>query len=557
MRTWSTLVVTLALVGLVGCGKNNESACSSASDCAGDQVCEDGVCQAPPEDSCSDDFDCRSNERCVANRCEVRVEPDMGAGDVSNNDNNNVPDAGEDASGGDDVNFDNIPPEVVEVTPADGTIDVTPDTAVTVEFNEAMRAATINLQSIEIRDPANNAVPADVTYDEESFTATITPTAVLRQATPYRVVVTTRVRDEAFNEIANEHETKFYTIYEEPAELRTLAETWAPHIYQSLGETTGGGPNADIPTTVNFDSNFKARDNKGKAVLASTKTTATVHYNVVESQTHYFITYSMYYPVRTLSDSQHEHDFAGAVLVIDKATDKLILVDGTKVQPGVDTVLGFKPDDSTVAGPAVAQFETFPASAMEDGTHYPMFITAGEHETCNWVVEGNPPVCLHNASEFPGGDDMGVVLKPGANGQKWEDATTNQDTGLLELTYELVPLSSTLWVRRTDVGTEQLWEQTAAYDPSGTDRPAVTSGGSPVMLPNKLVSDDETSFGKPPFQWLRTSTESNGGQWLIDPTYLLLNRYDIEEPWSQEYCYNIFLDIDLRGDANTPECEGS
>jgi hypothetical protein len=426
--------------------------------------------------------------------------------------------------------------------------DVALDSTVTVEFNEAMRATTINVQSIEIRNPANERVLADVSYDEATMTATLTPQAPLRQATPFRIVVTQFVRDEAGNELAEEYESRFYTTYEEPAEITEIAETWAPYIYQEIGNTDGGGPNADIPTTVDFDSNLKARDNLSKAKLNSTNTTASVYYNVVESQTHYFITYSMYYPARTTEDAEFEHDFTGMVLVVDRETDTLLFAEGVRVQQGEDVAFGFTENASGVSGTLPQEWGFDAASTLEDETHLPMYIVAGIHDACLFPIAGSPPYCTHNAGEF---SDSGVLLKPGDQGQTYDDAMMNADD-MLEMTYELIPLPATLWTRRTDIGSEELWQQTLAYTPIGEDRPATTTGGVSIILPNRLFSDDDTTYGKPPFQFLRTSTESNGGQWLIDPAYLLLNRYDIGDlTWSQEYCFNVFLDVNQREEAGT------
>lgn len=546
MRYWSVLLVTMALccVSCANCGSENAT-CGTADDCAEGQICEDGVCQEPEENFCEGDPDCPGGFVCIANQCERRDEIDMSDGnnEVDMSDNNRV-------DMGSDMEFDNIPPEVVAVSPEDATTDVALDTSVTVEFSEPMRATTINVQSIEIRNPANERVPADVTYDEATMTATLTPQAPLRQATPFRLVATQFVRDEAGNELVEEFESRFYTTYEEPTGITEVAETWAPYIYQNIQNTDGGGPNADIPTRVDFDSNLKARDNKSKAKLNSTKTDATVYYSVIESKTHYFITYSMYYPVRTTLDNEFEHDFTGMVIVVDKATDTLALAEGVRVQEGEDVALGFIPNGSEISG-TLPQEWGFDANLIEDGTHFPMFVTSGVHEACMFPIEGTVPYCLHNDGEFP---DTGVLLKPGDTGQTYDDRDTNTDPE--EMTYELVPLPATLWTRRTDVGSEELWQQTIAYTPIGQDRPAMTTGGWPIILPNRLFSDDDKSFGKPPFQFLRTSTESNGGQWLIDPAYLLLNRYTVGQlDWSNEYCFNVFLDLNLRGDAANPECD--
>lgn len=558
MKTWSKWAVLLALVLSAACGKKDDgAACTVAADCSDGEICTSGTCSAPNNannennQECVGTPDCPGGFMCVANMCE-QIPLDMG------DNNNNGMDMGS-PNNGDDMNFDNIPPEVVSVMPADQSVDVALDSDVTVVFNEALRETSVNIQSIEIRDPANNAIPADITLDNTTFTVTLSPQAPLRQATPYRLVVTVFVRDAADNALAQEFESKFYTEYPEPTGIRAVAERWAPHIYQGIGDTSGGNVNVDLPTTVDFDGNQKARDNKSGARLNTTRNTAAVYYSVVESKTHYFITYSMYYPLRLVGQDDFEHDFTGAVMVVDKASDMLVLVDGVKVQPGADTNIGFTPSGSPVTGTGQPQqLDGFDVGALEDGTHYPMFVPAGEHEACAFPIDGNPPVCLHNGGEFPGD---GVLLKPGDVGQEYDDAVMPANplypaTPYLEMTYELVPLPSTLWVRRTDIGTELLWQQTQFYTPSGEDRPEVTSGGAQIVVPTFLFSDDGTTYGKPPFQWLRTSTENNAGQWLFDPAYLLLNKYDFGMgEWSQEYCFNVFFDVNLRGDAANPECE--
>lgn len=554
MRMLSMWVVVLVVLLAASCGKKSPQDCSADTECGDGEVCTAaGVCRSADdpnnEPECNGDPDCPGGFECIANMCE-QISLDMGAP-------NNGVDMGS-PNNGDDMSFDNIPPEVVSVTPEDLTTDVDLDAAVTIVFSEALRATSVNIQSIELRDPANGVVTADLSYDDATFTVTVTPQAPLRQATPYRLVVTTFVRDAADNALAEQHESKFYTTYPEPTGVRAVAERWAPHIYQAIGDTTGGNPNVDLPTTVDFDGNLRARDNKSRARLNSTRNTAAVYYNVLETKTHYFVVYALYYPLRLTEQGDYEHDFAGAVLVVDKATDALVLVDGVKVQTGADTNLGFKPSTSSVNGVgAPQQFDEFDAAALEDGTHYPMFVPAGEHEACAFPVDGNVPYCLHNGGEFPG---AGVWLKPG-QGQRYADAVDavdplypNDGNTYQEMTYELVPLPSTLWVRRTDVGSELLYQATQIYSPSGEDRPSMTSGGAPIVLPTLLVSDDDTTYGKPPFLWLRTSTQNNHGQWLLDPAYLLLNKYDFGEPWSQEYCYNVFFDVNLRGNAAHPEC---
>ena len=309
-----------------------------------------------------------------------------------------------------------------------------------------------------------------------------------------------------------------------------------------------------MPTNIDFDGNWKARDNKAASLNANTRTKAHVYYSVVESKTHYFITYALYYPIRRDKNLQenYEHDFTGMVAVVDKATQSLKLVEGVKVDDGADTALGFKPASSDVADTGQPQnIWTFVDGDLEE-KHFPLFIPSGIHEGCHWKVEGPtlPAVCRHNSGEFSEGPTAGVVMRHGT-AQAYSEAVMADSQ--LTMTYELRPLA-TLWARRSDVHNEGLWETISAYDPIDDRAKKYPGTEEPVIWPNRLVTDDANSFGKPPFAWLKLSGKSNQGQWLFDPAYLLTVRYNFGTSFSNEYCYNLFLGIN---DRSTAECQAA
>jgi hypothetical protein len=103
---------------------------------------------------------------------------------------------------------DTTPPAVTSVTPASGTSGVSSGTNVTATFSEAMDATTINTNSFELRDPANNLVAAAITYDVATRTVTLDPTANLTATTTYTATVKggvtdPRVKDQAGNALAS------------------------------------------------------------------------------------------------------------------------------------------------------------------------------------------------------------------------------------------------------------------------------------------------------------------------------------------------------------------
>ena len=85
---------------------------------------------------------------------------------------------------------DTTAPTVVSKAPAAGATGVSIATTVTATFSEAIAAATVNTGTFELRNAANALVPAAVTYDIGTKTATLTPYAALAAD----AVFTARVR---------------------------------------------------------------------------------------------------------------------------------------------------------------------------------------------------------------------------------------------------------------------------------------------------------------------------------------------------------------------------
>ena len=96
---------------------------------------------------------------------------------------------------------DTTAPRVTGTTPADGATEVSHQlAAVTITFDQAMDPATINPGSIVLVDGVS--VPAAVTYDGPSMTATFAPSGNLDFARVYTIVVTTAATDTAGNAFA-------------------------------------------------------------------------------------------------------------------------------------------------------------------------------------------------------------------------------------------------------------------------------------------------------------------------------------------------------------------
>lgn len=84
---------------------------------------------------------------------------------------------------------DTTPPTVTATSPASGASGISTGAAVTATFSEAIDASTVSGSTFELRNAASALVPATVTYNAATRTATLTPTTALTMLTTYTVTV--------------------------------------------------------------------------------------------------------------------------------------------------------------------------------------------------------------------------------------------------------------------------------------------------------------------------------------------------------------------------------
>jgi fibronectin type 3 domain-containing protein len=109
---------------------------------------------------------------------------------------------------------DTAPPTVTAKTPTNGTGGHNIGTAATATFSEVMRASSITGDTFTLTDPGGAAIPATVTYDKPTNTATLTPQAALDYGVTYRATVKGGVggaTDLAGNPLANDVTWTFAT----------------------------------------------------------------------------------------------------------------------------------------------------------------------------------------------------------------------------------------------------------------------------------------------------------------------------------------------------------
>src|SRR5436190_2078868 len=146
-------------------------------------------------------------------------------------------------------------PTVTSVIPANEATGVNVGSDIKATFSEAVDISTVNSATFEVRDPANNLVPAAITYDGSTNTAILNPTNDFSSSTLYTAKVmggATGIKDVAGNQLASDF-TWTFTTTAAPKEGECPCTIW------SDSTTPNGNPavtdNTPIEVGVKFRSN--------------------------------------------------------------------------------------------------------------------------------------------------------------------------------------------------------------------------------------------------------------------------------------------------------------
>ena len=112
---------------------------------------------------------------------------------------------------------DKTAPVVTATVPGSGQLGVSISTAITATFSESLDPQSVSADTFTLHTPSGLLVPATVTYDDATLTATLVPTAPLEYATAYTAllqgtVIEPRITDAAGNPLETDHTWSFTTV---------------------------------------------------------------------------------------------------------------------------------------------------------------------------------------------------------------------------------------------------------------------------------------------------------------------------------------------------------
>ncbi|MFD3911819.1 hypothetical protein [Streptomyces sp. NPDC058603] len=220
-----------------------------------------------------------------------------------------------------------------------------------------------------------------------------------------------------------------------------LAYRWAPLHYQ---DTSSKYYSADYLAPVNYDGDWNTLNNWENLDANTSRLTGTAYYSVVETETHWYITYAFFHP-RDWKDYplnlfSHENDMEGQLEVVRKDGSEYGALQAV-VTLAHDNFYSYTPPGSPFTDGRESIDGTVIMQAYDGAAHPTSFQEARGHGAYAW-----------NGADFPGGD--GIVFKPSRGAGSVPTGGNDRDAryGLTDLT-----ASDSLWGRRNNSETYAGW----------------------------------------------------------------------------------------------------
>jgi hypothetical protein len=466
-----------------------------------------------------------------------------------------APDAGDDvapdtvADTGDDVEADPdvdivYPPLELTPNPEDGATFVPLDSSFTVAFNQPMNSLRFIVSNVTLTEFEGEDLPLLLNYDSDTTTLTATTdpeSALLRPVTPYELRLNDVIASLSGEELGDDYLVEFSTTgYAGRGFHRQLAEAYAPVVYQQVEELT-----IDTFTRIDFDGDLNPANNLESTTGAGY---GYAYFDLAETVSHYFLTYLYYYPgSHPRRGVTYEHDVVMAQLVVQKRDDDpfgRIRAFSTFYHENLNVwLLESYPDGEGVSGGDEGTDGRLTAALLEGGRRPSLFVESGRHAVClpNESTLAGPCAPSGGATAPFEEETIGLVYRVSEAALRYGDAA---DT---ELTYSLRNFVEEFWaLRNRTSGPDAVFGGGYNYSPPAVSDEELRPGEGEVF-PTALNSDDATgSFGDLPFIYNATGDREDEGVWFADPAWGALEIFNFSESFSVEYCFNPYLNIDVR-----------
>ncbi|HET9269837.1 MAG TPA: hypothetical protein VFO31_16785 [Vicinamibacterales bacterium] len=309
------------------------------------------------------------------------------------------------------------------------------------------------------------------------------------------------------------------------ANHRRLAEHYAPVVFQESRSTV-----LDFITRFDYDGDWKGDNNWRNAYLFDL--TGHVYYSVIESTSHYFITYAFYHPRDYTArpyegfapKTEHENDMEGCTITIEKdgtPFGKVVLLETL----AHDVFFKYENRDNRKVSAGGSKIDG--AIQFVDGRPA-VYVEAEGHG-----VKSPSRLQMASRNNFPGivYRYTGTASVPGSNRDP-------------NATYDLVAIEDTLWAHRFDVGSTFCCADSYAMN-----------GGTTASVGSAFNGPIGGCAAKPPWGWDQANDKISKGDWFRDPLKAYPTQLRIQN-FTGSYVHNPYLESDGRN-AGQPCAEST
>lgn len=313
--------------------------------------------------------------------------------------------------------------------------------------------------------------------------------------------------------------------------LTPIALRYAPYIYHA---TDKRGGRQDIISNIDFDGDFVGNNNWEN--FERFKLKPTVYYAVLETETHYFISYHLFHPRDWSSfplwlNDTHENDGENMQVVVCKSHERVVLL---WTQAHYKSRL-YAREGSGIEGSAVRVAGDFQAMDSEgiphvEGRHAAIFVESQGHGIYG-TLDPHSDVILNGEGRYRFGGGSGILFRPGRDGEAVEEPW---QTNSGEVPYQLDSITVKLWPslkNGTLTGDGRLLDGSYEYRDELVEVPEVPRYYDANRFSGPLGRDRGIS----PFALDFSFRKGTLGALFFNPARRYAEQLRITGPWSRRY----------------------
>jgi hypothetical protein len=313
--------------------------------------------------------------------------------------------------------------------------------------------------------------------------------------------------------------------------LTTIVQQYSPFVYAATDPRSG---RQDIISNVDFDGDLVGNNNWENFDRFELR--PTVYYAILETETHYFVSYHLFHPrdwnhfTFWLNDT-HENDGENFQIVVRKSDGRVVVL---WTQAHYRSSVYTAPDSGIESGSTRidGEFQTVDTNGVPDanGTHACVFVESQGHGIFGTLGSDSEVVVRPDGRySFEGGS--GLLFRPNKAGQQVSEPVK---TNVGDATYQLDSITVKLWPLLRDgelAGDGKLLDGSYRYTDDLVDIKQVPRFYDGNRFSGPLGNDRGIS----PFALDFSFSRGTLGSLFFNPAKRYSEQLTISGPWSRDY----------------------